>query len=329
MNGRRIVWPEQGKAGVEEFEIPPLRSDHILLETIVSLISPGTERAFLLSLPNTTSTFPQNPGYNVVGKVVDIGKGVDEISIGDTVAASAPHSSHAVVSKDYSFIVPSGLSPERAVFYNLAATSLQAIRKARIELGESVLVMGQGIIGQLALQLAKLSGGYPTIAFDLVQRRLEIALQCGADFALNPRDIGYDQQLARITKGCGPRVVVESTGSPEPVNTAFKLAARQGRVILLASSRGETKNVNFYRDVHRKGLTIIGAHQSIRPRYDSSPALWTSREDCELALSLLSDGRLSVDNLITHKFQGEDAPNAYNLLASWNQDCLGMLLSWR
>ncbi len=328
MKGKRVLWPQRGQVEIEEFDIPSVGENQLLVQTDVSLISPGTERAFLLGLPNAAGSYPQRPGYSNVGEVIDVGAGITDIAVGDKVASAAGHTSHVLLSSDNVFKVPEGLVSERAVFFNLCAISLQGVRKARIELGEPVLVMGQGLIGQLALQLAKLSGAFPSIAVDIAENRLQLALECGADYALNPKNADFEKQLAEITNGKGPAVVIESTGAAEPINTAFKLAGWCGRVILLASTRGETEKVNFYRDVHKKGLSIIGAHNSIRPRHDTSTSFWTTQDDCQLTLSLLAHGRITVDKFITHHFRSEQAPEAYKLLMEWAEELLGVVIEW-
>ncbi|MFQ6040719.1 MAG: zinc-binding dehydrogenase [Candidatus Poribacteria bacterium] len=328
MKGKRVVWPQRGQVEIEEFDLPVVGENRVLVKTDVSLISPGTERAFLLGLPNAVGSYPQHPGYSNVGKVIDIGAGVTGIAVGDKVASAAGHASHALLSANSAFKVPDGLTEEAAVFFNLCAISLQGVRKARIELGEPVAVMGQGLIGLLALQLARLSGAFPVIAVDIAANRLKLASKCGADFALNPQDPDFEEKLSEITEAEGPSVVIEATGSPEPVNTAFKLAGWRGRVILLASTRGETESVNFYRDVHKKGLSIIGAHNSVRPSHNSSAAFWTSADDCRLTLSLLAHGRIIVDKLITHRFNSAQAEKAYKLLMDWAEELLGVILAW-
>lgn len=328
MRGKRVVWPQRGKVEVEEFDISDIHENQVLVKTDVSLISPGTERAFLLGLPNTSKTYPQYPGYSNVGEVIEVGAKVDNIVVGDKVASSAGHSSHVRLSANSVLKVSEELESEQAVFFNLCAISLQGVRKAQVELGESVLVIGQGLIGMLALQLAKLSGAFPAVASDLSEYRLKLAKECGADFALNPKDKKFQEKLNEITDLQGPSVVIESTGSTEPVNEALKLAGQCGRVILLASTRGVNEEVNFYRYVHRKGIKIIGAHASVRPHHDSSPGFWTSQADRKLTLSLLTKERLIVDKLITHRFNGEQASSAYKLLMDWDERLLGVILFW-
>ena len=97
---------------------------------------------------------------------------------------------------------------------------------------------------------------------------------------------------------------------------------------MLASTRGETPKVNFYRDVHKKGLILYGAHNSIRPRQESSPNFWTSEDDGRLMLSLIAKGRFNVTPLISHRVPGHDAPKAYQLLMEWNPELLGVVLQW-
>ena len=122
-------------------------------------------------------------------------------------------------------------------------------------------------------------------------------------------------------------MVIEATGAPEPINAALKMAAPAGRVVLLASTRGETQ-VNFYRDVHKKGLSVLGAHNGARPPLESRPGVWTWQEDAGAVLELLRYGRLEVAHLITHRLPGSEASAAYELLKQWDPGLLGVVLQW-
>ena len=330
MKGHRVVWPRQGKVEIETFEFSKVAPDQVLVETECSLISPGTERAFLLGLSNAQGRYPSHPGYSNVGRVLDVGESVEGFDRGDWVASSAGHTSHFSTSPDRLIkIADPSVPPEEAVFFNLCAIALQGVRKARIELGEPVLVLGQGLIGLLALQLAQLNGGLPTIAVELADNRLKLAKSVGADYTLNPERDNFEAELDDITDGKGPAVVIEATGHPEAIHTAFQLAGWCGRVVLLASTRGETKDVNFYRDVHQKGLTVLGAHNSVRPRQESAPNFWTNRDDWGLCLQLIAHHRIQIAPLISHRLKGTDAPEAYQLLMEWDAELLGVVLHWR
>ena len=329
MKAQRVVWPSRAKIDIETWMLPPLGDDEVLVATECTLISPGTERAFLLGLPNAQGRYPSRPGYSNIGTVVEVGKAVTDCKVGERVASTQGHTSHFIASPNRLLKVPSADVPaEEVVFFNLGAIALQGVRKAKIELGEAALVLGQGLIGLLSIQLSKLSGAMPLIAADLTDSRLEISKSMGADCTLNPEDANFSEQLSDATKGDGPAVVIEATGHPDAVSTALDAAGWGARVILLASTRGETPNVNFYRDVHKKGLIIYGAHNAIRPRQESSPNFWTLEDDSLLLLSLIAQRRFNVAPLISHRVLGEDAPKAYQLLMEWNPGLLGVILQW-
>lgn len=329
MRGQRVIWPSRAKVDIEEFEIHAIKDDEVLVESECTLISPGTERAFLLGLPNAQGSYPTRPGYSNFGKVVEVGKNVNGFEIGDRVASTIGHTSHSVTSPNRLFKVESSDAPaEELVFFNLSAIALQGVRKARIELGESTLTIGQGLIGLLAMQLAKLSGSFPVIAADLTDSRLEMSKSIGADSTLNPEDKDFTDKLNATTMGKGPSIVIEATGHPDAISTAMKVAGWGARIVLLASTRGETPKVNFYRDVHKKGIILYGAHNSIRPRHESSANFWTSDDDSRLMLSLISNKRFNVAPLISHKVLGHEAQNAYQLLMEWNPGLLGVVLQW-
>ena len=329
MKAQRVVWPDRAKVDVETFTLPPVGAGEVLVATECTLISPGTERAFLLGLPNAQGRYPTRPGYSNIGRVVDVGKAVADCEVGDRVASTQGHTSHFVDSPSRLLKIASADMPaEEAVFFNLGAIALQGVRKARIELGEAALVLGQGLIGLLAMQLSKLSGALPLIAADLTDNRLAISKSMGADYTFNPEDADFSEQLGDATQGNGPAVIIEATGHPDAISTALEVAGWGTRVVLLASTRGETPSVNFYRDVHKKGLILYGAHNSIRPRQESTPNFWTLEDDSLLLLSLIAQKRFNVVPLISHRVPGEDAPKAYQLLMEWNPGLLGVVLQW-
>jgi 2-desacetyl-2-hydroxyethyl bacteriochlorophyllide A dehydrogenase len=308
--------------------MPTVGANQLLIRTRLSLISPGTERAFFLGLPNTSQSYPQSAGYSNIGQVIEVGSQVKGWNVGDRVANTANHVLFAAMDADRCVPAPPDLADEEAVFFNLAAIALQGIRKARLELGESVVVIGAGLIGLLAMQLARLNGGLPVAVIDLDERRLEFARQVGADMTIRA-DEGLSTAVAILFGEEGVSVVVEATGHPQAILTAFALAKQHGRVILLGSTRGETEQVNFYRDVHKKGLTVIGAHNMTRPQHDSAPGWWTMKADQRVALRLLAARRLTVQPLITHRFSWRKATHAYDLLKQWDLNALGMVLDWR
>ncbi|MGQ9690332.1 MAG: zinc-dependent alcohol dehydrogenase [Thermoproteota archaeon] len=260
--------------------------------------------------------------------MVSVGSKVSGFRVGDRVASRQNHASHVIASEGEVIKVPEGLSSDEASFFALGSVALQGIRKARIELGESVVVLGQGLIGIMALQLAKLSGGFPVIGVDLYDYRLNVSLKCGADYTFNPIEVDLDRSISDITTGKGANVVIEATGNPEAIPTALKLAGDYGRVVILGSPRGESR-IDFYNNVHRHGITIIGAHERTRPRYESSHGWWTQHDDSSLILRLISRGLLRVRDLITLRMSFQRAGEAYDKLVKSKGEVLGIILDWR
>lgn len=184
MRGHRVIVKAPGHVELEWMDPPPPQRGQALLRALSSLISAGTERAFFLKLENTDAQFPFFPGYSFVGEVIAVGDDVAALTIGDRVVCRAAHQSHAMVDAESCLKAPAQLADEEAAFFALLAIAMQAVRKARIELGESVAVLGAGVVGILAMRLAQLSGGLPVIGIDLEQRRLDLAKQVGADEVL-------------------------------------------------------------------------------------------------------------------------------------------------
>ena len=327
IRNHQVIFAQAGVAVLKDGEVPTPGPTQLLIRTRTSLISPGTERAFFLGLPNTTQSYPQAAGYCNVGEVVAVGDQASGWRIGDRVAGKGQHAAYVLAEAAAVHPVPAGLSDEHAPFFNLASIALQGIRKARIELGEPVAVIGAGLIGLMALQLARLQGALPAISIDQDEGRLDFASQSGADLLLVNNE-NLPHELAQHTGGEGAAVVIEATGHPDAILTALACARPFGRVILLGSTRGETEHINFYRDVHKKGLTLIGAHDSARPKAESTHAFWTQVDDQRVALELLGRGRLNVEPYITHRFAWHRAPEAYELLRTWDKSSLGILLDW-
>jgi 2-desacetyl-2-hydroxyethyl bacteriochlorophyllide A dehydrogenase len=312
---------------LEEYDTPAPGADELLIATRSSLISPGTERAFFLGMPNAKLVSPIVPGYSAVGDVLQVGEDVGGWQVGERVAVGGSHASHLVAKADVCVRLPDGLPEEAATFFNMAAIAMQGVRKARIELGEPAIVIGAGIVGLLAMQLARLNGALPVIIVDRDEGRLKLAADVGADAGVRA-DADTLATVSRLCDGDGAPVVIEATGNPAAILSAFQMAARWGRVVLLGSTRGVTEEVNFYRDVHVKGLTVIGAHNSLRPLKESSPGRWTAYDDQSLALRLIAHERLTVQPLITHRFPAREAVQAYELLKSPELTALGIILDW-
>lgn len=328
MQSKQIFAPQKETVAIRELDIPAPGPREVQVRTEASIVSPGTERAFISGMVNTSGIFPQNLGYSCAGVVTQVGEQVQGFRPGDRVAGIMFHQSLSNCAQEKLVHVPDGVCMRDASFVRIGVISMQGVRKARIELGESCVILGMGLIGQVAMQLARANGAYPVIAVDRVPSKLELARQCGADIVIDANQPDYIEQVLQATGGAGARVVIESTGFPGPINDALLMAARFGRVVILASTRGNT-TVNFYRDVHKKALTIIGAHISANPAQESYPGYWSFQDNGKAFLDLIASGRVQVAPLISEYRPFAEAQAIYERVLGWDKDYVTTVIDWR
>lgn len=307
--------------------MPALAADEVLIRATKTLISPGTERALLLNLPGLAVQYPKTTGYSHVGEVVAVGGAVDGLTIGDRVASRSRHASHVIAKEENCHKLDDDIDDEEATFFQLLAISLQAVRKTRLEVGEGAAVIGAGLVGLLALQVCRAAGALPVIAVDSDRGRLKRAERLGADATIHADQTAEFLQTSSVLSK-GVPVVIEATGNPAALETACQIASFGGRLALLGSSRGATESFDFYKQVHKRGLTLIGAHISTTYRLAAAPGWWTQHEEQRTALRLIQNRRVAVQPLITHRYSFQDIQAAYELLANWNPDAIGIVIDW-
>lgn len=186
---------------------------------------------------------------------------------------------------------------EEAALWHITTFPMAAIRKCRVEIGESAMVMGVGILGMMALKLLKLTGACPVIAVDPDASKRELALEIGADYAFDPFEEGFSDKVRQVTNG-GANVAIEVTGNGGALNGVLDCMARMGRVALLGCTRNSDFTVDYYKKVHGPGITLIGAHTNARPDTESSAALWTTRDDVLAVQRLVEKGRITFADLV-------------------------------
>jgi len=323
-----LVAPKPNQIELQQQEVPPPGPGEIQIRAHCSLVSHGTERAYILRLPGTEWVkFPCYPGYASAGTVEAVGDGVEGFKVGDRVFSSMSHRSLGNYAVDRGpQKLPEGVSFEQSTFVALGTTALQGIRKARIEVTESVAVFGLGIVGQLATQFARINGGLPVIGLDRVQARMDLARSCGANVTIDTSNENWMSRLKDLT-GDGPNVAIEASGFPDVIPLALQVVAHFGRVVLVGSPRGES-TVNFYRDVHCKQVTIIGAHNGQNPKVESRPGFWTRKAETDSVLTLLAEGRMNTDALITERITPGQILDTFKKIIAWKFDAMVTLIEW-
>lgn len=332
MKAKQIVFTDVRKAELLEAEVRPLNENDVLAEMEYTVVSGGTERASIMGMPNAGGNkFPKRLGYCGIGRVVEIGPAVTSVAVGDRVLVyHGKHMKYNVRSEaEITKVEDDSLPSLEAAFVIIASMGLGGVRRLEIEVGESAMVMGLGLLGIFAVQFCRLNGAYPVIAADLNPARRELALKLGADYALDPSAPDFAEQVKALTKGKGVRATVEVTGKSVAMKQALDCASWMGRISLLGCTRISDCPIDYYQQVHRPGVKLIGAHNLVRPKVESYPHHWTHQDDCKAILDLLSAGRIQVAPIVSRVVSPTEAPGIFRQLCDDPEFPMGTVFDWR
>ncbi len=337
LNVKVVVAPKPGRVTLEtvsldEQALPP---DQVLVKTDYSAVSAGTECAWISGNANwDDQKFPFYPGYSAVGHVIRVGENVKNFAVGDRVIVPwHGHRSHILAPAarvwDGAYrIADDRIDMIEAACVHIASFPMLGVRKLRIQMGESVMIAGLGILGQIALQAARCSGAMPLLACDFSPERRALALKMGADAVFDPGEPDFIEKVRAAAGGGGVRAVVEVTGKAAALQQALKYTARMGRISLLGCTRVPDCPIDFYRDVHLPGITLIGAHTQNRPGSDSRPGEWTEQDDYETILKFLAAGRFRFSPLISRVASPAECGEIYDTLLHAGNPPLGIVYDW-
>lgn len=362
---------KSGVVEVAELPAPALRPGWIVVRTVASLISAGTERSsvekskasllerarkqpddFRQAVDMAKKEGPLNAfkkimnkldsyrslGYSAAGVVVE--SGCDEFAPGDRVAcAGAGYAVHAEiisVPKNLAVKIPEGVSFEAASFTTLGAIALQGVRQADPRLGESVAVIGLGLLGQITVALLK-ANGCRVIGLDIDESQFALAKAFGADQTIRSDRAGEDA-VASFTRGIGADgvIITAATTSNAPMESAIRMARQKGRVVVVGAVGMDIPRSPFY----QKELDITISCSYGPGRYDPSyeeegndypPGFvrWTEGRNMAAILDLIEAGSLDVEKIITHRFDLADAPKAYDLVTGETKEpFIGIVLNY-
>lgn len=366
-----------GKLALKQVPEPQVRGGAVLVRTTASLISAGTERMVIdfakKSLAGKAkerpdlvkkvldkarrdgllATFkavmarldePLPLGYSAAGTVMGIGAGLEgAFRIGQRVAiAGAGLANHAelnVVPRNLVAPIPEGVSDEEACFGTLASIALAGVRNLGPQLGDVVLVLGVGLVGQLASQLLTLSGAR-VVAVDVDSGRLDLAKRTGAELTWRLGDAGLAEAVAALTGGlgCDGILIAAATDSSEPLEMAAELARDRARVVMVGKTGTEFPYASFM----KKELQLMVSRSYGPGRYDEDfegrgvkyPVgwvRWTEADNLRECVRLMDKGlarRLDVGALITHRFAFDQAEAAYTLVTERTEPNMGVVLRY-
>ncbi len=319
IKSKSVVIPRRNAIELRDVMVAEPKAGEILLRTAFTSISAGTERMLLDGrMPHPALSFPVVPGYETVGQVVRVGKDVAPEMMGEWVYVGGARcfkgvnpawggQSQYITTQAERVVTLNGVSPEVGVILALAATALHGINVAQVRRNDRVLVLGQGIVGQLAARLASRAGASHVAVADRVGVRLTASQ---ADQVIDVSKDSPEEALG------GERVnlIIEATGSMGALSSALPLLADHGRVLLL----GYYEHIDVpYAPIFMREAQILAARE------------WEFGPDGELPRTrdLLASGELNVNGLLTHRVPLDRIQAAYRL-ALEDPSCLKVLVEW-
>ena len=323
MKANAIVFTSPKVAKLQEHDVKNIGANDVLVKIAVSSISTGTERANLIGEVNvsvcsnaTVAHFPRTCGYSSAGVVEAVGENVTTVAVGDRVSLSwSKHAQYCVIPEsNVHKILSDDISFEEAALWHISTFPMAAIRKCHLEIGESAIVMGMGILGIIAVKLLKIAGAAPIIAVDPVEEKRELALRMGADYAFHPFEEGFAEKVKEVSCG-GANVAIEVTGNGGALDGVLDCMAKFGRVALLGCTRNSDFTIDYYKKVHGPGISLIGAHTAARPTKESSAGLWTTHDDVMAIQKLVHLKRFNLAELVEETHSPIEAPEVFQRLA--------------
>jgi predicted dehydrogenase/threonine dehydrogenase-like Zn-dependent dehydrogenase len=354
---------------VDEVPDPVVIPHHVIVRPMYSLISSGTETASIhqdavikevaenpshlqkvreaMKVAGPVRTFQEvkakfseyvTLGYAGAGVVADRHATVTDLEIGDRVAYGGEgtgHGEYVLVGRNLVVCIPDSVTFEHACFATLGSIALNAARTARIGIGDTVAIVGMGLVGQLISQLVRCQGGR-VIAIDLRPERLELAQKLGAGFTLLAGE-SLVEPVNSLTSGRGADcvVVAAASKSSSPCVQALQICRDRGRIVVVGAV-----DLSFpWEEMYRKEIQLYMARAYGPGSYDAdyeksgrdypySYVRWTENRNMEEFLRLVAEGRISLQELITHEFALEDAPGAYQTILNPASRSLAVILRY-
>ncbi|MEQ3553694.1 zinc-binding alcohol dehydrogenase [Pseudonocardia nematodicida] len=324
----------------------PLPAGHVRVRTLYSGVSAGTEltlyrgtnphanrrwdadRRLFVEEP-ATAAYPNDAwGYSEVGRITEIGDGVDDGLHDAVVWGLWSHRGEVVlpVEKVTGRVLPDGLDPLAGTFARVGAVALNAVLAADLHIGETVAIFGQGVIGLIATQLA-VAGGARVVAVDGIASRRDRAADCGAAHVLDPAADDVGARLRELTDGRGADVCVELSGAYRALQEGVRSCAPGGRVVAAGFYQGEGAGLRLGEEFHHNRIQLVSSQISSAPAGLASR--WSPERMHRTVIDLIAAGELDVVPLVTHRIPARDAASAYALLDHDATAALQVVLDFR
>ena len=367
------VFLKKGTAAIEEVPAQLVDDNSVKVEVMFSFISLGTELSGLSrtgqSLLKRAINQPANikkfidksrtqgllstaeevkskgdqgitSGYSLSGRIIETGRNINKFKVGNIVACAgaklATHSEIVVVPKNLVVNVPEGCSPKDSSSVAIGSIALQGVRRSGAKIGETIVVIGLGLIGQITAQLLKAAGCH-VLGIDLDKRRVKLAINQGIDFGFNDSVETILQNISQITNGLGAdaTIICAASESNELVQQAMQMTRQKGKVVVVGAVGLGLQRKPFY----EKEIDFLISCSYGPGRYDTNYELggvdypkayvrWTENENMQAYLKMIATEQLNVDALIEKTYPLEQASMAYAELKNAKDKPLGVVLQY-
>jgi 2-desacetyl-2-hydroxyethyl bacteriochlorophyllide A dehydrogenase len=327
-DARRLYFPGKQEVFIESFDPGIPDKNQVRVRTELSLMSTGTENIVFNRLFDAGThwdnwiKYPFYPGYSSVGVVESVGEAVTAVKVGDRVAYRTGHASHVVVDEKSCYPIPDSVPSEQAVWFALAKITFMGAKAAEYRLGDRVLIVGAGPIGQMSVRWARAAGAQDIVVVDTAEHRMPLAKRGGASVTLTLSVDQVKDQVLEAGNGRLPRVVMDSTGNAKVFSAALGLAENRGRVVIMGDT-GQPAQQVLTSDVIMRGLTIIGAHDG-----HSTPE-WGDATITEMFFKLIARGCFPMEGLTSHVFDPENCEEAYLTANRDRAITMGLIFDWK
>ena len=352
---KQVVATNRGEVRVREAPTPRLEGSGAIVQTICSVFGAGSELGGLRERRRALRERGEEPSapvterpmsYQSCGRIVELSDDLrDAYRVGDVVACSGGgfghHAEYGYVPRHTMARVPEGLAPEEAATTNIGLTALHALRRAQFQAGETLAIIGMGMVGQCLAQLVAAWGGR-AFGTDLYPLRLDLARDCGIEAAVPAGDDAFLTAVRERTGGLGADYVAVCVerGHAELTRLAVRLVRHSGVVLLVGGpihpdftgatgdASPHTKEIDI-RWVYGRGPgSRDPAWNAGTVEYPARFVRWTAQSNLEALLRLQAAGRLRTGPLLTHRFPVEQATQAADLLIDHPEQALGVVLTY-
>ena len=308
-----------GNVQMVEVDVPKPKSDEVLVKVKRGLISRGSELfgRYLVERERP----PEAMGYSDAGDVVEIGADVKDAAVGQRMSMMSPHAEYVagrVGENGRAFPMPDGMSYDAATFLPLAGGAVAWTLIPPVEPGDTVVVTGQGLVGNLCAQAVRQRQPGRVITVDALDLRCRISRECGADEVINVSETDSVEAVMDLTGGKGADVLFECVGGAgggKSFEQGMRMVKRDGVLHLIGLFQGNAYRLESSSAMNK--MIIGGYFRSI-----------SKLERFQLASEMLTDGRINIEPLITHRLPGLESDQAYHLLYNSPDEALGVILEW-